>query len=80
MIAFDPGPPNGLSYMNFYLPNRGVIVPVVGRPEEDEPALSQIRAAFPDREVVPVAGWTIHEGGGGPHCITQQLPVGSPIP
>jgi agmatine deiminase len=78
--VFDPGPPNGLSYMNFYLPNGGVVVPVVGRPAEDEPALEQIRAAVPDREVVPVSGWTIHEGGGGPHCITQQLPVGVPIP
>ena len=80
VIAFDPGPPNGLSYMNFYLANGGVVAPVVGRPEEDEPALRQIRAAFPEREVVPVSGWTIHEGGGGPHCITQQLPVGIPIP
>jgi agmatine deiminase len=80
VIAFDPGPPNGLSYMNFYLCNGAAICPVVGREEEDEPALAQIRAAFPDREIVPVAGWTIHEGGGGPHCITQQLPVGSPLP
>jgi agmatine deiminase len=80
VIRFDPGPPNGLSYMNFYLPNGGAIVPVVGLPDEDEPALAQIRAVFPDREVVPVAGLTIAEGGGGPHCITQQLPVGVPIP
>ncbi|HEX2424409.1 MAG TPA: agmatine deiminase family protein [Actinomycetota bacterium] len=80
VIAFDPGVPNGLSYMNFYLCNGGAIVPVVGREEEDEPALGQIRAAFPDREVVVVPGWTIHEGGGGPHCITQQVPVGSPLP
>jgi agmatine deiminase len=80
VIAFDPGVPNGLSYMNFYLCNGGAIVPVVGREEEDEPALGQIRAAFPDREVVAVPGWTIHEGGGGPHCITQQVPVGSPLP
>jgi agmatine deiminase len=80
VIRFDPGPPNGLSYMNVYLCNGGVIAPVVGRGDEDEPALEQIRAAFPDREVVPVSGWTIHEGGGGPHCITQQLPAGSPLP
>jgi agmatine deiminase len=79
VICFDPGPPNGLSYMNFYLCNGGAIVPVGGREEEDGPALEQIRAAFPDREVVPVPGWTIHEGGGGPHCITQQLPVGVPL-
>ena len=80
VIAFDPGPPNGLSYMNFYLCNGGVVVPAAGRDEEDGPALAQIRAALPDREVVPVAGWTIHEGGGGPHCITQQLPAGVPLP
>jgi agmatine deiminase len=80
VIPFDPGVPNGLSYMNFYLCNGGAIVPVVGREEEDDPALGQIGAAFPDREVVAVPGWTIHEGGGGPHCITQQLPVGSPLP
>ena len=79
VILFDPGPPNGLSYMNFYLCNRGVIVPVVGRDEEDERALAQVRSVFADREVVPVSGWTIHEGGGGPHCITQQLPVGVPL-
>jgi agmatine deiminase len=80
VIPFDPGVPNGLSYMNFYLCNGGAIVPVVGREEEDDPALGQIGAAFPGREVVAVPGWTIHEGGGGPHCITQQLPVGSPLP
>ncbi len=79
VLAFDPGPPNGLSYMNFYLCNGAAIVPVVGRDNEDEPALAQIRTAFSDREIVPVSGWTIHEGGGGPHCITQQLPVGSPL-
>jgi agmatine deiminase len=79
ILEFDPGPPNGLSYLNLYLPNGAAIVPVADDPEEDEPALAQIRAAFPDREVVTVPGWTIHEGGGGPHCITQQLPVGVPL-
>jgi len=41
-------------------------------------ALAQIAAAFPDREVVSVPGRTLHEGGGGPHCITQQVPAGTP--
>jgi agmatine deiminase len=79
VIEFDPGPPNGMSYMNFYLPNGCVVVPVVGKPEEDEPALERIRAVFPDREVVAVPGRTLNEGGGGPHCITQQVPVGVPL-
>ena len=77
VIEFDCGSPGGISYMNFYLPNGGVVVPVAGAPE-DEAALAQIVAAFPDREIVSVPGRTLHEGGGGPHCITQQVPAGTP--
>jgi agmatine deiminase len=62
------------SYLNFYICNRGVIVPVAGA-ETDEAALAIIAAAYPDREVVPVPGLVIAYGGGGPHCITQQVPV-----
>ena len=62
-----------VSYLNFYLANGGVIVPVSGA-DADEPALAVIAAAYPDREVVPVAGALLAYGGGGPHCITQQVP------
>jgi agmatine deiminase len=48
-------------------------VPVAGT-EHDEPALAAIGAGFPGREVVPVPGAVIAYGGGGPHCITQQVP------
>ena len=77
VIEFDCGSPGGISYMNFYLPTGGAVVPVAGVPE-DEVALAQIAAAFPDREIVSVPGRTLHEGGGGPHCITQQVPSGTP--
>src|SRR6185437_14276722 len=76
VIEFDCPSPGGISYLNFYLPNGGVVVPVAGA-AEDEAALAQIAAAFGDREVVPVPGSTLNEGGGGPHCITQQVPVGT---
>jgi agmatine deiminase len=76
VIEFDCPSPGGISYLNFYLPNGGVVVPVAGAPE-DEAALAQIAAVFGDREVVPVPGSTLNEGGGGPHCITQQVPVGT---
>jgi agmatine deiminase len=60
-------------YLNFYICNRAVIVPVAGA-ETDQQALDIIAAAYPGREVVPVPGLVIAYGGGGPHCITQQVP------
>lgn len=78
VIELDCESPDGLCYVNFYLPNGAVVVPIAGVPE-DEVALPQIRAAFPDREVVTVPGNCLNEGGGGPHCITQQIPVGRAV-
>ena len=46
---------------------------MVDGPEGDA-ALDQIRAALPDREVVGVPGAVLAYGGGGVHCITQQVP------
>jgi agmatine deiminase len=63
-----------LSYLNLYLCNEGVVIPLAGVPSDDE-ALQRIRAAYPDRRVVGVPGLTIAYGGGGPHCITQQVPL-----
>jgi agmatine deiminase len=62
------------SYMNFYLCNGGVIVPVAGA-ETDAAALEVIGGCYPGREVVPVPGLVLAYGGGGPHCITQQVPL-----
>ena len=63
-----------IPYLNFYLVNAGVIVPVGGVPE-DEAALEVVGKAFPDREAVGVPAALISHGGGGPHCITQQVPA-----
>ncbi|MFZ0388774.1 MAG: agmatine deiminase family protein [Solirubrobacteraceae bacterium] len=62
------------SYLNLYICNGAVIVPVADQ-DSDEMALAIIAAEFPGREVVPVPGLVIAYGGGGPHCITQQVPV-----
>jgi agmatine deiminase len=62
------------SYLNLYLCNGGVIVPVSGA-DSDEQALAIIAGAYPGREVVPVPGAVLAYGGGGPHCITQQVPI-----
>jgi len=61
------------SYINFYLPNGGVVVPTFGVSEDDE-VLKMMEGVFPDREVVGVYSREIILGGGNIHCITQQVP------
>jgi agmatine deiminase len=63
-----------VSYLNYYICNGAVIVPLTGA-ACDEEALSVIGASYPGREVVGVPGAVLAYGGGGPHCITQQVPV-----
>jgi agmatine deiminase len=67
------GEPIAAGYLNFYICNRAVIVPVAGV-DTDQQALEIIAGAYPGREVVPVPGLVLAYGGGGPHCITQQVP------
>jgi agmatine deiminase len=68
------GEPIVVSYLNHYVCNGAVIVPVADV-EDDEPALETIASVFPGREAVPVPGRVLAYGGGGPHCITQQVPL-----
>jgi agmatine deiminase len=63
-----------VSYLNLYVCNGAVIVGVCGA-KSDAEALSLIGDAFPGRSVVPVPGAVLAYGGGGPHCITQQVPI-----
>jgi agmatine deiminase len=62
------------SYLNLYICNGAVIVPASGA-DADEQALAIIRGAYPERELVSVPGAVLAYGGGGPHCITQQVPA-----
>jgi len=66
-----------LSYLNLYLCNGAAVVPLAGpaSPDTDAEALDLLAKAFPRREVVGVPGLTVAFGGGGPHCITQQVPA-----
>ncbi|MFJ7204893.1 agmatine/peptidylarginine deiminase [Streptomyces sp. NPDC098789] len=68
-----------VGYLNFYIANGGVVVPVAGLPG-DEDALAVIAAALPGRKVVGVRTRVIAYGGGGVHCITQQVPSAVPLP
>lgn len=73
----DADEPTVAPYLNFYLANGAVIVPISDARTDDD-ALALIAEALPDREVVPVPGATLAHGGGGVHCITQQQPSGAP--
>lgn len=61
------------SYVNFYLANGGLIMPLLD-PRTDEEAAAVLRRACPGRLIVGVPAREILLGGGGIHCITQQIP------
>jgi agmatine deiminase len=75
----DPGPDAAVSYANHYLANDAVVVPVGGA-ATDHAVLELLRGVYPSRQVIPVPGETLAFGGGGPHCITQQIPEGTAAP
>jgi agmatine deiminase len=64
------------SYVNFYIANGGVVVPLLDA-RTDRTALTKIRRLFPGRKVVGVPAREILLGGGNIHCITQQIPLGA---
>ncbi len=62
------------SYLNFYIANQSVVVPVFGS-VHDEAALEAIGKLFPGRVVQSVQAKVFLEEGGTVHCITQQEPL-----
>jgi agmatine deiminase len=64
----------GLSHLNFYLANGGVILPDFGEPKSDGAALGIFREVFKDMEIVAVPTRDLLYAGGNIHCITQQEP------
>jgi agmatine deiminase len=61
------------NYINSYMANGALIVPTGGT-DGDQVALERLQEILPDREVVGVPSPIIAYGGGGVHCITQQVP------
>jgi agmatine deiminase len=63
-----------VSYANAYVANGGVVVPLANHPLDAE-VLDTFGRAFPEHEIVGVPAQILRHGGGGPHCITQQIPA-----
>lgn len=70
------GDPIVVPYTNYYVANDALIVPVSGiDPDMDAQALEMLARLYPGREAVGIDGRTLALGGGGIHCITQQIPA-----
>ena len=63
------------SYVNFYIANRGIVMPLLDA-RTDRRAATILKRLFPGRRVVGVPAREILLGGGNIHCITQQIPLG----
>ena len=62
-------------YLNYYVGNGFVIVPTCGHPA-DADMVAMIGDLYPGRDTFAVeVGATLAYGGGGIHCITQQIPA-----
>lgn len=69
-----PGDRLAGSYINFYMANGGIVMPLFDDLHDDE-ALQTMQKLFPDRAVIGVQTREILLGGGNIHCITQQIPA-----
>jgi agmatine deiminase len=65
------------SYVNAYLVNGGVVMPLLDR-KQDAAAAAVLKRVFRGRELVGVPAREILLGGGNIHCITQQIPAVMP--
>jgi agmatine deiminase len=61
------------SYINFYLANNALILPLLDA-RTDGRARRELQRIFPRRRIVGVAARELLLGGGDLHCLTQQQP------
>lgn len=70
------------SYMNYVITNDVILVPKLYKPgrdaslqQKDEEFKQLIQSLYPNRKVKQIENDAITVGGGGMHCITQQVPA-----
>ena len=64
------------SYVNFYIADGGIVMPLLDA-RTDRLAAARLKRLFPGRRVLGVPAREILLGGGNIHCITQQIPSGT---
>ncbi|ALM53794.1 agmatine deiminase [Halomonas huangheensis] len=69
----QPGDRMAASYVNFYIGNKVVVMPLLD-PKHDDETRETLQRLFPERRVIGVEAREILLGGGNIHCITQQQP------
>lgn len=62
------------SYINFYIANGGIVMPLLDR-KTDRAAATRLKKVFPQHKIVGVPAREVLLGGGNIHCITQQVPA-----
>lgn len=62
------------TYANFLIINEAVLVPTYENKDLDNLALSQIKKAFPNREIIGINCLPIIRQHGSLHCLTMQFP------
>jgi agmatine deiminase len=68
------GDPLAASYVNFYIGNEVVVFPLID-PRHDDHVKELLTREFPGRRAIGIPAREILLGGGGIHCITQQVPA-----
>lgn len=72
--ANEQGEKAAVSYINFYIANKAVLVPTFGDPN-DSKAIEVLKTCFPERKITAIDCQNIIYGGGTIHCMTQQQPA-----
>jgi agmatine deiminase len=62
------------SYMNFYIANNSVVLPLYGT-KQDEAAVDELKKIFKTKKVIGLPSNHLLTGGGSFHCMTQQEPL-----
>jgi agmatine deiminase len=75
MVARAAGERLAGSYVNFYMANGTIVLPLLD-PKRDREATRTVQKIFPRHRIIGVQAREILVGGGNIHCITQQQPAG----